>query len=59
MKHSVAVTLLGKMIYRREFGERGENVYTAGLLHDIGIIVENQFLENDFKEVLNKAKGDV
>jgi len=56
-KHSVAVAILGKMIYRREFGESGENVYTAGLLHDI--VVENQFLENDFKEVLNKAKGDI
>jgi len=55
-KHSVAVALLGKMIYRREFGERGENAYVAGLLHDIGIIVENQFLEDDFREVLNKSK---
>ncbi|MCP4294865.1 MAG: HDOD domain-containing protein, partial [Proteobacteria bacterium] len=57
-KHSVAVALLGKMIYRREFGERGENAYVAGLLHDIGIIVENQFLENDFREVLNKVKQE-
>ena len=55
-KHSLAVALLGKMIYRREFGERGENAYAAGLLHDIGIIVENQFLENDFIDILNKAK---
>jgi putative nucleotidyltransferase with HDIG domain len=57
-KHSVAVAILGKMICRREFGERGENAYVAGLLHDIGIIVENQFLENDFKEVLGKAKQE-
>jgi putative nucleotidyltransferase with HDIG domain len=57
-KHSIAVALLGKMICRREFGERGENAYAAGLLHDIGIIVENQFLENDFREVLNKAKQE-
>ena len=57
-KHSVAVAILGKMICRREFGERGENAYVAGLLHDIGIIVENQFLENDFKNVLGKVKQE-
>ena len=57
-KHSIAVALLGKMICRREFGERGENAYAAGLLHDIGIIVENQFLENDFIDILNKAEQE-
>ena len=55
-KHSIAVALLGKMICRREFGERGENAYAAGLLHDIGIIVEHQFLENDFRDILDKAE---
>ena len=54
-KHSVAVAVLGKMICRREFGERGDNAYAAGLLHDIGIIVEHQFLENDFRAILDKA----
>jgi putative nucleotidyltransferase with HDIG domain len=57
-KHSVAVALLGKMICRREFGERGENAYVAGLLHDIGIIVENQFLDNDFNTILCKANQE-
>ena len=57
-KHSVAVALLGKMIYRREFGERGENAYAAGLLHDIGIIVEHQFLANEFKGILTKAREE-
>lgn len=52
-KHSVAVALITKMIYRREFRERGANAYVAGLLHDIGIIVESQFLPNDFKQVLS------
>ncbi len=53
-KHSFAVALLSKMIYRKEFGERGENIYAAGLLHDIGIIVEDQFLQDDFKLILRK-----
>jgi putative nucleotidyltransferase with HDIG domain len=57
-KHSIAVALLGKMIYRMEFGERGENAYAAGLLHDIGIIVEHQFLKENFKTVLKKSKSE-
>ncbi|MEE8431364.1 MAG: HDOD domain-containing protein [Candidatus Desulfatibia sp.] len=57
-KHSVAVALLTKMIYRREFRKRGANAYVAGLLHDIGIIVESQFLQNDFSLVLSKAKHE-
>jgi putative nucleotidyltransferase with HDIG domain len=57
-KHCVAVALITKMIYRREFRERGANAYVAGLLHDIGIIVESQFLQNDFSLVLSKAKHE-
>jgi len=57
-KHSIAVALLGKMICRREFGERGENAYAAGLLHDIGIIVENQFLEKEFTDILHKTEQE-
>ena len=57
-KHSIAVALLGKMIYRREFGQAGKSVYVAGLLHDIGIIVEDQFLQEDFKNILLKVKDE-
>jgi putative nucleotidyltransferase with HDIG domain len=57
-QHSVAVALLTKMIYRREFRERGANAYVAGLLHDIGIIVESQFLQDDFNRVLIKAREE-
>jgi putative nucleotidyltransferase with HDIG domain len=57
-KHSVAVALLGKMIYRREFGRKGENIYVAGLMHDIGIIALDQFCQDDFRLILNKTKTD-
>jgi len=57
-KHSIAVGLLSRMIYRREFREKGENIYIAGLLHEIGIIVEDQFLHNDFNKILHKAKAE-
>lgn len=54
-KHSVAVAVMGKMIYRREFGEKGENIYAAGLLHDIGLIVEDQFCHDQFREMLKNS----
>lgn len=57
-KHSVAVALCGKLIYRRELGQRGDNAYAAGLLHDIGIIVEDQFLHEDFHQVLKQRDTD-
>jgi HD-like signal output (HDOD) protein len=43
------------MICRREFRERGETAYAAGLLHDLGIIVEHQFLSGRFEQVLHKC----
>ncbi len=57
-KHSIAVALLAKMIFRKQFGQKGESIYAAGLMHDIGIIVEDQFLQNDFKHILSKTKDE-
>ena len=51
-RHSVAVAQFAKMIYRREFAERGENVYAVGLLHDLGIIIEDQFRNPSLVESL-------
>jgi len=52
-KHSVGAALCGKYIYRREFGERGDAMYAAGLLHDIGIIIIDQLLNEEFREILD------
>ena len=57
-KHCVAVALMGKLIYRREFGEKGENIYVAGLLHDIGIIALEQFCQKDFKRIVSRTVSD-
>lgn len=57
-KHSVAVAILVKMIYRREYGERGDNAYAAGLLHTLGIIIEDQFLHDQFIEILKLSKTE-
>ncbi|MBN2290091.1 MAG: HDOD domain-containing protein [Candidatus Glassbacteria bacterium] len=54
-KHCSAVAICSKMIYRREFGEHGDKIYVAGLLHDLGIIVEDQFFQWHFEQALEKA----
>jgi len=56
-KHCIAVALCSKLIYRREFRERGDTVYIAGLLHDIGIIVLDQFLSDDFRKILRLSRN--
>lgn len=55
-KHSVAVALCGKMIYRSEFRTRGDNIYAAGLLHDLGIMIEDQFRHDSFLKIIAEKK---
>ncbi len=57
-KHSVSTAILAKMIYRREFCEKGDSMYAAALIHDIGIIVEDQFLHDEFREILRRVERD-
>ncbi|MBL0716190.1 MAG: HDOD domain-containing protein [Desulfosarcina sp.] len=56
-KHSVAVAQFAKMLYRREFAQRGENAYAVGLLHDLGIIIEDQFRNPGLLEALHLARA--
>lgn len=56
-KHSLSVAILSKLILRREFGEKGESAYIAGLLHDMGQIVEDQFCHRDFKAALVESRN--
>ena len=58
-KHSLGVAMCAKYIYRREFSEKGDTVYSAGLLHDIGIIVEDQYDHETFMDITSKvANGE-
>jgi HD-like signal output (HDOD) protein len=54
--HCVAVASCGKLIARRELRQNGNEVYTAGLLHDIGLIVIDQFLRVDFLRMIKAAE---
>ena len=55
--YSVATAHFAKMIYRREFGKSGDNIYSAGLLHKIGLIAEEQFLRKAFTKILHLANS--
>ena len=46
------------MIFRREFCEKGDSMYAAAILHDIGIIVEDQFVHEGFCEILQTVEHD-
>lgn len=54
--HSVAVASCGKLIARRELRKNGNEIYTAGLLHDIGLIVIDQFLRSDFLQMIKAVE---
>ncbi|MCB2182004.1 MAG: HDOD domain-containing protein [Desulfobulbaceae bacterium] len=49
--HSATVAILAQMISRRIFGEDGEDVFLAGIIHDIGLIVEDQLVNKDLVQV--------
>jgi putative nucleotidyltransferase with HDIG domain len=51
-RHSLAVALFAKIVYQQEFGKKGNLAYAAGLMHDIGVIVEDQLLHQEFIQLL-------
>lgn len=57
-KHCLAVAILGKLIYRREFRKKGDDIYVCGLLHDLGLIVLDQFNHDEFQNVLSNFTKD-
>lgn len=57
-KQSVATAMAAKFIYRWEFSQRGNDIYAAGLLHNIGIVVEDQFLHDGFVQILRRSEQE-
>ncbi len=41
-RHSAAVSICSQLISERIFEQKGENAFLSGILHDIGLIVEDQ-----------------
>ena len=49
--HCAAVSICSKMVAERIFGINGDDVYLCGILHDFGIIVEEQVKTAEFLQV--------
>jgi putative nucleotidyltransferase with HDIG domain len=49
--HCTATSICGQMITERIFGQKGENAFLCGMLHDVGMIVENQVEEELFIQI--------
>jgi putative nucleotidyltransferase with HDIG domain len=58
-KHSLGVAITNKVIARRVVKQRDleENFFMAGLLHDIGKIILDQYFHEDFLRVLGHMRG--
>ena len=51
-KHSVSVAICAKSITQRIGLMEMEDIFTIGIMHDVGIIMEDQYINNLFKKVL-------
>lgn len=53
--HCAAVSICSKMVAERIFGINGDDAYLTGILHDFGLIVEEQVNRNGFLEMCRNA----
>lgn len=51
-KHCATVAILARMIAERIFGLAGEDEFLAGIIHDIGLIIEDQLAGTELREVV-------
>lgn len=56
--HCAAVSICGQMISERIFGQNGENAFLCGILHDIGMIVEDQTTHDLFNQACKTYAQD-
>ncbi len=49
--HSAAVSICSKMVAERIFGVNGDDAFLCGILHDFGLLVEEQLMREDFNKI--------
>ncbi len=57
-ENSVAVGTCCNLIYLRELKKPGYIIYSVGLLHNLGIIIEDQFMQDKFQEALVRSQNE-
>lgn len=55
--HSAAVSICSKMVAERIFGLNGDDALLCGILHDFGLLVEDQVDPDRFSDILNTCKS--
>jgi putative nucleotidyltransferase with HDIG domain len=56
--HCAAVSICGQMISERIFQKKGEDVFLCGILHDIGLILEDQMEAQLFARTLQTWQSE-
>jgi putative nucleotidyltransferase with HDIG domain len=57
-KHSVGVALAASTVAQRIERSNANLVFTAGLLHDIGKVILNEYVADDFVEIARRVSED-
>jgi HD-like signal output (HDOD) protein len=57
--HSAAVSLCSKMVAERIFGINGDDAFLCGILHDFGLLVEEQVEQRAFHGICEACKSTV
>ena len=55
--HSAAISICSKMIAERIFGINGDDAFLCGILHDFGLLVEEQVEQQDFHKICASCKS--
>lgn len=55
--HSAAVSICSKMVAERIFGINGDDAFLGGILHDFGLLVEEQIRQVDFHRICASIKS--
>lgn len=50
-EHSAAVAICSKMVAERIFGINGDDAFLCGILHDFGLLVEEQVKPEEFQQI--------
>lgn len=55
--HCAAVSICSKMVAERIFGINGDDAFLCGILHDFGLLVEEQVRREDFLKICSSSKS--
>ena len=55
--HSAAVSICSKMVAERIFGLNGDDALLCGILHDFGLLIEEQIQPDDFEKICSACSS--